>query len=268
MSVSRLPLPLEVTNVTVDCKNTVWNGSFAVVYQGTYKKKECAVKVFSVGIVKNLKEIEGSQLASIIQHHPNVVLVHGLWYDNLCPGNQPALVMELCNTNLQKYLEEKIDRGEDEFFEVATKSEILRDVAAGMIYLHSEQILHGDLSASNVLLNVNESEVVAKVAGFGQSRLLNSQTVNPNTATHGRSDIMPPEMKDSWDQVELTEAVDVFSFGCLIPHVAYCRYPEPRSDSPGWWHLIKLNAIFGLLYPLHTLLLYTMYPLNFMSSNL
>ena len=239
MSVNQLPLPLEVTKVTANFKSTVWDDSFATVYQGTYKDKECALKVFNIGVVQNLKDIEESRLASIIQHHPNVVLVHGLWYRNLLPGNQPALVMELCNTNLQKYLEEKIDRGEDELFEKATKVEILRDVAAGMIYLHSEQIVHGNLSASNVLLNVNGSEVVAKVAGFGQSKLLNPQTVNPNTATHGRSNIMPPEVIHGQYQVELTKAVDVFSFGCLIPHVAYCHYPEPRSDPLGGCHLIK-----------------------------
>lgn len=196
--------------------------------------------MFKVGVVQNLRDLEESQLATITQHHPNVVLVHGLWYGNLLPGNQPSVVMELCNTNLQTYLQRKIERGEDVSFEIATKSEILRDVAAGMIYLHSEQIVHGYLSAINVLLNVSGSEVVAKVAGLGQSRLLDSQLVHHNTATNERSDIMPPEVKDSWDKIELTKAVDIFSFGCLIPHVANCHYPKPNSDCSGWWHLIEI----------------------------
>ena len=65
--------------------------------------------------------------------------------------------MELCNTTLRAYLQGKVDKAEDESFETSTKLVVLRDIAAGMIYLHSEHIVHGDLSANNVLLNVNES---------------------------------------------------------------------------------------------------------------
>lgn len=222
------PLELDTSLVTFDSTKVVGRGLLATVYQGMYKEKQCAFKVFESEPVQNVDLEADPQLASIIQHHPNVVLVHGLWYgsaENILPSNVPALVMELCSTNLEAYLEEKVKRGNDQFFDAATKSEILRDVAAGMIYLHSEQIVHGNLSASNVLLNISESEVVAKVADFGQSRL--------HTGAHEMSDIMPPEVKDSQGLIELTKAVDVFSFGCLIPHVAYCRHPDQRSYVPG-----------------------------------
>ena len=199
-----------------------------------YKEKECAIKVFCNEAVQDLKDIQReSQLASIIQHHPNVVLVHGLWYGN-AENVLTALVMELCHTNLQAYIQAKVATGQDESFDMATKSEILRDIASGMIYLHSEEIVHGNLTASNVLLNINGSEMVAKVTDFGQLRLADPQFGHHNTAMRGRSDIMPPEVKDSQSPVELTKAVDVFSFGCLIGHVAYCHCPEQPSYTHGW----------------------------------
>ena len=184
--------------------------------------------MFNPGTVRKDLEKE-PQLSSIIQHHPNVVLIHGLWYGdaaNQLPGNQPALVMELCNTSLSKYLKEKKDRGIDEYFHLPSKVNILRDVAAGMLYLHSVQIMHGNLSANTVLLNVSESDLIAKVTGFNFSRPLNPDTVCHITATRSRSDIMPPEVKDCKEPVDLTKAVDVYSFGCLIPHVASCVVPD------------------------------------------
>ena len=196
-----------------------------------YKENECAVKVFNNGAVQDLKYFQWeSQLASII--HPNVVLVHGLWYGN-AENVLTSLVMELCSTNLQAYLQEKVDRGEDESLEMATKSEILRDIAAGMIYLHSEEIVHGNLTANNVLLNINGFEMVAKVTDFGYLRLANPQLFHHNTAMHGRSDIMPSKVKDSQGQVELTKADDVYSFGYLIAHVACCHCPKQCSYNRG-----------------------------------
>ena len=203
------------------------------MYQGKYKGNQCAIKVFKSGVVRKGIERE-PQLVSIVQHHPNVVLVYGLWLGNPAkrvPDDQPALVMELCNINLRNYLNEIKKKKEKLLFSLNAKLEILRDVAAGMIYLHSEQIVHGDLAANKVLLNIKGSEVlVAKVADFGQARILDADTLDHITATHGKNDNMPPEVKDSQESVELTKAVDVFSFGCLIPHVASCVYPEPRPD--------------------------------------
>ena len=224
---------LEGSKVTFDGKKrTVGGGSFGTVYLGKYKGDKCAIKVFNSGVVQ--KNIEKElQLASIVQHHPNVVLVHGLWFGNPAnqlPNDQPALVMELCSTNLWKYLNDKKEKGDKVLFSLNAKLETLNDVAAGMIYLHSEQIVHGDLAAINILLNIKDTEVVAKIADFGQARILNADTLRHVTATHRKNDYMPPEVKDSQGSVELTKAVDVFSFGCLIPHVASCVYPEPRPD--------------------------------------
>ena len=234
-NVDQQPLFLEPSRVAFERK-VIGVGSFAKVYPGRYKGNKCAVKVFHRGVVR--KDIDKDlQPASIIhdQHHDNIVLVHGLWYGNAAnplPDDQPALVMELCSTSLHKYLQAKKDKNEVSLFRLTTKLEILRDVTAGMIYLHSVQIVHGNLSAINILLSIKGSEVVAKVADFGLAWVLDPDAIRDITATRAKSDIMPPEVKDSQDQVEMTRATDVFSFGCLIPHVASCVYPKP-SDTHG-----------------------------------
>ena len=60
-------------------------------------------------------------------------------------------------------------------------------------------------------------------------KLFTPDTVLRHQTSVQKSAIMPPEMKDAGEGVELTEAVDVFSFGCLIAHVASCIYPVPST---------------------------------------
>ena len=195
--------------------------------------KPCAVKVFNTGVVKGdiAKEAE---VTSLIQHHENVVQVYGLWYGESTDGNsfpdgQPALVMERCSTSLKSYLDGK-KKNPGDTYTLKERLTILYQVTLAMIYLHSQHIVHGDLSAANILLQIVGQQpspvLTAKVGDFGQARVLNPETLKRLTTTHGKEDIMPPEVLKG-DIVTLTIAVDVFSFGCLIPYVATCVYPKP-----------------------------------------
>jgi len=197
--------------------------------------KNCAVKVFNSDVIQK-DALQNRDIDSIIQQHPNVVLVHGLWYGNPAnslPSKDPALVMELCGMSLDAYLTEKLDKGEVSVFRLDKRLGILSGITSGMIYLHSKRIIHGDLSAKKVLLSFggpsNDKTILAKVAGVCQVKLFTPDTVQRHQTSVQRSGIMPPEVKDGDDDVELTEAVDLFSFGCLIAHVASCVYPVPNT---------------------------------------
>ena len=197
--------------------------------------KESAVKVFNRGVVQK-EAIQRHDIASMIQDHPNVVRVHGLWYGNppnSLPNSGPALVMELCSTSLDAYLKERADKGEIAVFRLEKRLEILSGVSSGMIYLHNKGIVHGELSSKQVLLNFtgpsNDKKINAKVAQVCEMKLFTPDAVLRHQASVQRSGIMPPEVYDVGADVELTAAVDVFSFGCLIAHVASCVYPVPNT---------------------------------------
>ena len=204
-------------------------------------EENCAVKVFNSGVVQK-EALPKRDIASIIQHHPNVVLVHGLWYGSLAnslPNNDPALVMELCSISLDAYLMEKVNKSEVSVFRLVEKLDILSGVTLGMIYLHSKRIVHGSLSAKRVLLNFTgpstDRKILAKVAGVHEMKLFTPDTVLRLEASVQRNSIMPPEVKDARKDVELTEPVDLFLFGCLIPHVASCDYPVPNTEGMCVW---------------------------------
>ena len=210
-------------------------GSVGQIYKGKFNGKDCAVKVFNIGVIE---EKALGDIASIIHDHPNVVLVHGLLYGcsaNNLPNNDLALVMELCDMSLDAFLKRKVDRGETAMFRIVERLNILRGVASGMAYLHSKEIVHGGLRAQKIFLRFtgpsSAKKIHAKVAGVTEMKLFTPDTLLKHRASVQRCGVMPPEVMDSGEAAELTKAVDLFSFGCLVAHVASCYPPVPSKQS-------------------------------------
>ncbi|KAK9794907.1 hypothetical protein WJX73_003974 [Symbiochloris irregularis] len=92
----------------------------------------------------------------------------------------------------------------------------LIDIAAGMDYLHSVGVLHGDLKAANVLCKSTGTDprgFTCKLADFGLSRLLDPTMTHVSTKSYGTISYMPAEvLKDG----RLTTAADVYSFALMM----------------------------------------------------
>lgn len=133
--------------------------------------------------------------------HPNVVQFIGICQPTPDPRNL-TLVMEEMHIDLNELITtyKPIDE--------CIKLQILIDVSAGLLHIHSHGVIHRDLNAGNVLLT---RDLRAKIADFGMSRLLPSNMViRPDmTLMPGAPDFMPPEaMTGSYDT-----KLDTFSFG-------------------------------------------------------
>ena len=158
--------------------------------------------------------------------HPNIVEMIGIHFDRAT--RLPTLVMELMNVSLYQHLE---NNPKPSSVPLSTKYSILRDVASGLLYLHSlppplGPIIHRDLTAKNILLNLG-SKVVAKIADLGQAKTdpvyatrRQMLSMSPGNQVH-----MPPEARVE-DPV-YNASLDVFSFGVVVLHTLTHEWPDP-----------------------------------------
>ena len=154
--------------------------------------------------------------------HPHIVQFLGV-----CefPGSDtPALVTELLLTDLHSLLLPRTPRSRSPtkpHIPLSFKYCILRDVARGLVFLHSQvpPIIHRDLTATNILLN---SAMVAKIADLGVARLI-PEDMGPLTKGPGNAAYMPPEAQGG----EYNESLDVFSLGVVCLFTLTQTFPDP-----------------------------------------
>ena len=144
--------------------------------------------------------------------HQNILKYEGICF--LSEEQQiPSLLMERMSISLRSYL----ILPENKACTLGCKAAILRDVANGLNFLHSQTpaIIHRDLTATNVLL---DDKLTAKIADFGNARIVDlNPSATPQTITShlGTALYMPPETLQYSKTSPFSVKLDIFSFGHL-----------------------------------------------------
>jgi serine/threonine protein kinase len=188
-------------------------GTFGTVHACSFKATPCAVKQ-----LREDKESSVQLLADMLREHdammglrhPNVVLMLGIATDHV---RRVGIVLELLEISLLELLHGTAEYKEFRTWHVSLLS-IASDVAKGVAYLHSNNVLHGNLKPGNVLLS---DSWVAKVADFGSSANGKPGSATEGEGIHGMPSYMSPEVARG--ENNQTAAVDVWSFGCLLVHM-------------------------------------------------
>ncbi|KAJ7721142.1 kinase-like domain-containing protein, partial [Mycena metata] len=97
----------------------------------------------------------------------------------------------------------------------ANVDKFLYEIALGLQYLHSHDIVHGDLRGANILINDDWS---ACLADFGLSVFANATSVTHTSTRAGSLYWMAPELIDPdrfGCRFSRTPASNVYAFGCV-----------------------------------------------------
>ena len=105
-----------------------------------------------------------------------------------------------------------------------------KQILVGLIYLHSQGVVHGDLKGANVLLNKDCSLI--KLCDLGNARFIDQDKSSKsiNSVINGTLAWMAPELYRSHTR----KKSDVWSLGCLIVEMLTGENPwGKRFDAEG-----------------------------------
>ena len=157
-------------------------GSYGAVCKAMCDDLPCAAKILhrtlfqftAPGSTSIMKKFDQEcRLLSAIKH-PHIVQYLGTYHDP--ESRLPVLLMELMDESLTQFLERS-----HEPLPYHTEMNLCHDIVLALSYLHSNCIIHRDLSSNNVLLIAGSR---AKVSDFGMVKLHDVNTIHAITVTH------------------------------------------------------------------------------------
>ena len=212
-------------------------GSYGAVCKAMCDDLPCAAKILhpalfqftAPGTTSVMRKFEQEcRLLSAIKH-PHIVQYLGMYHDP--ESRLPVLLMELMDQSLTRFLERSHDP-----LPYHTEVNLCHDIALALSYLHSNGIVHRDLSSNNVLLIAGSR---AKVTDFGMVKLydLNRSMAHHTALTQcpGTQAYMSPEALE--EPPMYTYKLDSFSLGVLGVQIMTRQFPDPGER----FQIMKIN---------------------------
>jgi len=198
-------------------------GSYGAVYKAICDDLHCAAKILhptlfdpsNPGATAIMRKFEQECHILRMVRHPHIVQYLGTYQDP--ESGLPVLLMEIMDESLTRFLERS-----HEPLPYHTEVNLCHDIAMALSYLHSNRIVHRDLSSNNVLLIAGSR---AKVTDFGMVKL--SAVNTPLTSCPGTLVYMPPEAIENLPVY--THKLDSFSFGVLAVQITTRQFPDPGN---------------------------------------
>ncbi|TFK43201.1 kinase-like domain-containing protein [Crucibulum laeve] len=221
-----LPSSLVIEGVELRERDAIYGGGFADIYRGSYQGKDVALKrmrIFQRGQDRQKMHKNLCREALIWQRlqHPHVLPFLGVDSSTFAPF-LCMISPWMQHGTIMKHLEENGS---------VNISRRLFEVALGLEYLHSQNIVHGDLRGGNILVN---DEWQACLADFGLTIVSEATVATFTSHTHGSTRWMAPELHDpeSFNLLRSvrTPASDIYSFACVCLEIFTGR--APFHDTP------------------------------------
>ncbi|MCD9646770.1 putative leucine-rich repeat receptor-like protein kinase imk3 [Datura stramonium] len=181
--------------------------TYGTVYKATVEDgSQIAVKRLREKLTKGQKEFEKEVNVLGKIRHPNLLALRAYYLG--AKGEKLLIFDYMPKGSLATFLHA---RGPDTPIDWPTRMRIAKGMTRGLLYLHTDaNIIHGNLTSSNVLLDENTD---VKIADYGLSRLVTAAANSNVIATAGALGYRAPEL------TKLKKAnvkTDVYSLGVII----------------------------------------------------
>lgn len=208
-------------------------GAFGKVYRGKYYGTDAAVKEYNFNtdsdefLQTSLDDFFNIRqeifILSKLQSNPFIVEFLGFsTHPKLC-----AIMERACHGTLKDALRDK-----NHVIERILMYRIAQQIASGLSFIHSRNIIHRDIKSDNVLLFSLDQQVPlnVKITDFGTALFTSPSGLNDVIGTPG---FIAPEMYDFCSSDEYTAKVDVYSFAMVLCEMITNRTPfHDMSNGP------------------------------------
>jgi len=207
-----LPRALKITACYDRASDALYRGGYADVWKGEYCGRDIAVKVLRTYSNSDLQKIIGRFCKEVVMwkslRHPNVLPLIGITMSE----TRFAMVSDwMVNGNINDFVRAhpKVDR-----------LMLLIGVTEGLIYIHSQGMIHGDLKGANILIDQTGN---ARLADFGLLTIISDPTNRFSSSSHaqaGTARWMGPELIDpqrfGLKDNRPTKSSDCYALGMVI----------------------------------------------------
>ncbi|MCJ1330569.1 bifunctional endoribonuclease/protein kinase ire1 [Thelotrema lepadinum] len=240
---------IQIGHLRVFTNTTIGFGSHGtVVYKGTFGGRDVAVK----RMLLEFYDIASHEVGLLQESddHPNVIR----YYDKESSGQFLYIALELCPASLQDVIDKP--QGYSQLIGPTGLDlpDVLRQITAGLRYLHSLKIVHRDIKPQNILMSApkklpsnptlfqpprllisdfglckklegDQSSFRATTAhaagttGWRAPELLVDDDASPNTTTQSglsTTSDSEPLVLDTQTNRRATRSIDIFSLGCVF----------------------------------------------------
>jgi len=223
-------------------------GGYADIYCGVISDRNTvvAIKVFRDAHLKAqspelqrkyAKRLNKEYRVWALLRHPNVLPLLGLIDHPSIPST--GIVAPRCSYgDLRSLFARQIRPAQ-----AVNRLAIVIGVASGLAYVHENEVVHGDLTMNNILIELINGTFTPLLSDFGRSRVLEQAgyTTSIGNAVHRH---MPPEILTVDDEHRstkaFTQAADVWCFGMVML--------ETLTGKPPFFGMNELQAATAVAY--------------------